>query len=167
MHPDFSKPCIIRLCSCCRRTTRTCWASRERVGSLCQDPSNFVAGSAPIPPKPRRSDPPLPPAQAVPALGAAGAAAAGPPPARRPQRWRSRPSRSVGAKTPEISSQRSLKLRRGLRARGRRQCPTPPRRPRLGRAKEMQRRRKQINPVVLDDRCAVVFRKRTAIQLPA
>ena len=43
IHPDFFKPCI----TCCRCTTRTCWASRERVESRRQDPSNFVAVSAP------------------------------------------------------------------------------------------------------------------------
>ena len=55
IHPDFFKPCI----TCCRRTTRTCWTSREQVESRCQDPSNFVAESAPRPLKLRRSDPPL------------------------------------------------------------------------------------------------------------
>ena len=38
-HPDFLNPCI----NSCRRTTRMCWASRDRVEILRQDPSNFVA----------------------------------------------------------------------------------------------------------------------------
>ena len=106
-HPDFSKPCR----TCCRRTTRSCWASRERVESRRQVHSNFVAVSAPRPLKLRCSDPSLPPAQAAPAPAAAGAAAgavaAGSPQARRPQRQRSRRSRRVGAKTPQTSSHRS------------------------------------------------------------
>ena len=35
----IAKPCI----TCCQRTTRTCWASRERVECRRQDTSNFVA----------------------------------------------------------------------------------------------------------------------------
>ena len=38
---SIAKPCII----CCQRTTRTCWASRERVECRRQDPSNFVAAT--------------------------------------------------------------------------------------------------------------------------
>ena len=48
IHPDFFEPCI----TCCRRTARTCWAtwaSRDRVESRRQDPSNFIALSAPRP----------------------------------------------------------------------------------------------------------------------
>ena len=96
-------------------TLRTCWASRERVESRRQDPSNFVAVSAPRPLKLHGSNPPLPPAQAA----ASGAAAAG-----------------AGAPTgdPAEGGQRSPLAHRW-----------------------------QISFVVLDGRCAVVCRNRTAI----
>ena len=118
----------------------------------------------------RRSDPPLPPAQAAPSPAAGGAAAAGPPRALRVPRRRSRRSHIVGAKTLQTSSQGATSsvapCTGGPWAGGRRRRP-PRRRPRQRRAKESAGAPVANNLVVLDEPCAVVCRNRTAIQLPA
>ena len=100
----ISKPCII----CCRRTTRMCWASRERVECRREDTSNFVAAILRCPLH------------------------------RRPLSQRPQAHRRLRPRCLAEGGQRS----QGAHLR-------------------------QINLVVLDERCAMVCKNRTVIQLPA
>ena len=141
IRPDFSKPCI----TSCRRFTRTCWASRERVESRRQDPSNFIAVSAPRPLKLRRSR------RRATASAAANTSAAAPAMAIQPksQCRHQDPSNFVAAILRCPPAQAAAGPGVGDPVEGRGQSP--------------RAHRWQINLVVLDERCAVVCRNRTAI----